>query len=700
MAVNTETREQALTRLLVISRDNGTVNRLISTLRQEGLAVRPAVAADLKQLTKLLNQDQWDVLVLYGDTGVTPDALLARLHKHEQDIPVILVDTAAPGRDNKDALELFRLGVRDLVPPGESSRLVVSIAREAQQYSLKKQLRHQEIRQRELEKRHEQLLQDSPVAICYLRDGIHLYCNQSYADIFGYPDIATISTTPFLNLIAAKARAEVKAVMARAEESPQSGTVQVQRHDGSETELTLSLSPVEFQGRTCLQMTVQQPGGNAEYSAEVARISGMDLLTRLDNRGRFLDKVEDAIRTAVQRGGFSSLILIEVDDFDDVRTAIGKSSSNIVLNDIALFLRDTIEQPFAAGRLDDHVFGLIIYNGDPDVALGICSSIREKVNNRISSAMLSSLELSCSVGMTLINGHALNAAEVVERARVNMEQKPGQDEQGTVFRIGDSLEHDAGDMLAYLNEALENQRFKPAFQPIVGISGNNQRFYEVLIRMLDKDDNEILPGAFLPLANLNGMGVQIDRMVVGMALASLHSSEAVQRLTVNITSNTLMSQTFLPWLSEQLQATRIQADRLAIDISEIDIHSSLQDALEFCKGLEVLGVKLTLSHFGCALEPFSILDQLKPELVTLDETVVRDLVYSSHQKANVQSMVQALHDRGLQVVTPQVENMAVLPILWEIGIDYVQGYCVQAPSNEMNFEFVQDEEITLTAPSQ
>ena len=109
---------------------------------------------------------------------------------------------------------------------------------------------------------------------------------------------------------------------------------------------------------------------------------------------------------------------------------------------------------------------------------------------------------------------------------------------------------------------------------------------------------------------------------------------------------------------------------------------------------------MTISNFGCALEPFALLDQLKPALVTLDETIVRDLIYSSHQKANVQSLVLTLHARGVHVVTPRVEDMAVLPVLWEIGVDYAQGYCLQAPSHEMNYEFVEDEEITLSAPAQ
>lgn len=698
MTAKPDATELAVTHLLIVSEDDGTrVNKLISSLRHEGLALRPALANSSKELAALLIQDQWDVLVLFDSAQIELDTLLALLHKHEQDIPVILV-TTTPSPDSA-RIELFNKGVRDTVPADQSSQLIVSIKREAQHYFLRKQLRRLEIKQLELEKRHELLLEDSPTAISYVRDGIHLYCNPGYASLFGYDDRTTVTTTPFLNLIAPSHRPAMKELLERAETGAQSETMLVRRQDGSETELLLHFRPVEFQGKPCLQMTAQPTGGNAEYSAELALLNTQDLLTKLDNRPHFITRIESAIRSAVQKGSFSSLILVEVDDFADIADTLGRSSSNLVLNDIALYLQQAITKPFAAGRLDDHVFGIILHDGDPDEALALCSLLRENITNRISGAMLSSLELTCSVGMALINGHALNADDILERARLHQQQGLAAD-AGTMFRIGDSLQHDANDMVEYLKSALAQRRFKPVFQPIVGISGNYQRFYELLIRMLDQDGNEILPGAFLPLANLNGMGEEIDRMVISMALAALKNSAAVQQLTVNITDNTLLSQTFMPWLSEQLRESRIQADRLMIDISEIALHALFDQALQFCKGLDVLGVKLTISHFGSALDPFAMLDVLSPEFVTLDETVVRDLIYSTQQKANVHALVKALHARNLQVVTPRVEDMAVLPVLWEIGVDYVQGYCLQAPSNEMNYEFVQDEEITLTAAPQ
>lgn len=697
MSANLDAAEQGVIHLLVVSADNSTVNRLVSHLRNAGLALRPTLATGTSQLASLLIQQPWDLVLLQDGTGPGIGDTLALLRKHQQELPVVLLREHEPA--DGELLPLFRQGIRAVVPLTAPDRLAIEISREAMLASLHARLRSRDRQLHELEQRHQQVLAESPLALAYVLDGIHLYCNPAYAALFGYPDAATTAITPLLNLVVPDARTALKEVLAAATDAARQGLFRARRHDGSELELQFAFTPVEYQGTSCLQLAVQHPGGNAAYEAEVERLGNQDLLTRLDSRSYFMVRLENAIRAAVQRARFSSLVLVEIDDFEGIAAALGRSSSNLVLNDIARLLHEGLGRELAVGRLDDHVFGLWLDEGDPDAALALCDEIRERINNRVSSAMLASLELRCSVGMALINGRALNADALLERARLNL-QVPHAAQVQTDFRVGDSLEHDAGDMLDYLHTALAERRFKPVYQPIVGISGNSRPCYELLIRMLDRDGNEVRPGAFLPLATLNGMGETIDRMVVDMAIEALQQAAGVERLTVNITDNTLLSQTFLPWLSERLTQSRLPAERLAIDISEIVLHASLEAAVAFCSGLDVLGVKLTISNFGCALEPFALLDRVRPALVTLDETIVRDLVYSGHQKANVQSLVRALHARGIQVVTPRVEDMAVLPVLWEAGVDYVQGYCLQAPAHEMNYEFVQDEEITLSAPAQ
>ncbi len=673
----------AFTQLLVAADSVDAANRLISGLRGSGVAVRSAGTGNEHELSTLLAQGQWDVLVCYPSERLPLTAVLAALLRSEAEVPLLCIGAQT------------HLAVRETIAPDEHERLLAAVRREAEISRLKRRLRQVELQQRELEKRHALLMDGSSTAIAYIQEGIHLACNPSYARCFGYESTA-IATIPLLDLVSAESRPALRNLLGRPLTTEARETVRIKRQNGGEEAMELCFTPVEYHGKACLQLLVAPARGNTEYAAAMTQIANEDLLTRLDNAAHFRTRIEHAIRAAVQENRFSSLLLVEIDDFTDISAAIGRSSANIVLNDVARMLRESICEQDAAARLDDHTFGILLQSGDPNRALALAREIQGRVNNRISSAMLTSLELNCVIGMALINGMAGDADAVLARARANLRDKPLSADGKFQYRVGEEMRHDAGAMLDYLKAALLNKRFKLLFQPLVPINGAGLKSYEVLTRMLDRDGNEVSPAAFLPLANLNGIGEEIDRLVIGLALDSMKDA-ATERLLINITSNTLMSRTFLPWLSDKLRAGRTASDVLVLQISEVDIHGNPTEALEFCRGLQQLNAGMAICHFGCALDPFAVFDRLAPTLVKLDETLVRDIIYSPPQRENVRAQIGKLHELGLLVVAPQVEDMDVLPVLWQTGADYVQGYCLQRPSDAMNYEFVHVEEITLPA---
>src|SRR5690606_31944431 len=269
-----------------------------------------------------------------------------------------------------------------------------------------------------------------------------------------------------------------------------------------------------------------------------------------------------------------------------------------------------------------------------------------------------------SSGMMLVNGNALDAEDLITKARV-AGLRTGKTARGAgEYRISDSLQASAADMLGYLRRALDERRFRPVFQPIVGLGKQQRRCYEMLIRMLDLDGNEIPPGEFISLATMNGLGEELDRLVACIALDALRDALASEQLIINTTESTLLSRTFLPWLRDRLDACGIAPERLLVDVSEIALYTLPDQARAFCRGLQELGIGLMISHFGCALSPLRVIREVAPALVTLDASLARNLVYSETDQARVKDLIAQVHAAALEVVIPRVENMATLPLLW------------------------------------
>jgi PAS domain-containing protein len=181
------------THLLVVADSLDAGNRLISGLRGQNMALRSASAGNERELASVLAEGRWDVIVCFAGKSLPPAAVLATLRRVEQDVPMILVGASPADPQTPD-------GVREVIAADEPERLLAAVRREAEVSQLKRRVRQLELQQRELEKRNALLLDGSATAIGYVRDGIHLACNPSYARCFGYDSSAAIATIPLLDL--------------------------------------------------------------------------------------------------------------------------------------------------------------------------------------------------------------------------------------------------------------------------------------------------------------------------------------------------------------------------------------------------------------------------------------------------------------------------------------------------------------------
>jgi len=505
--------------------------------------------------------------------------------------------------------------------------------------------------------------------------------------------------SPLLDLFEGESREQLKKALSKNIESEfklivksnnkQQEAVQAQR------ELVLSFTPVSFNGQACLQLITKPANGNPAYSDQVNTANTQDLLTRLYNKNFFNEKIELAVSKAIKQQQYSSLLIIQLNEFLDIKSTIGLNKANQVLNDVAEFLKKSIQKMFTAARLDDYEFGLLIDNCKLAESIELASFIKSKINNHITTAALPSMQLSCSIGVAVINENALDAKDLVAKARVNLHKKLPDINS---IRAGDVQNQDFDALTAYINLAIKVKRFKLLFQPILGLKGESFQDYEVLSRMLDSEGNDMLPSEFLPLADLSGSGEELDKAIVDLALIALEKAANENiRIAISLTSNTLHSKTFLPWLRETLLSATISADSILFQISETQICNNLEYCTKFSDGLRALGLCCIVFHYGCVVQPENYLDDIKPVYVKLDKSLVRDIGISYYQHNDLKNLFADLHNKHFKVAVPQVEDSSVLPLLWKLDADFIQGYYLERPRQTMDYKFIQNYEITLGA---
>tara|TARA_R110000772_G_scaffold196899_5_gene307652 strand:- start:5293 stop:7398 length:2106 start_codon:yes stop_codon:yes gene_type:complete len=689
-----------LIQLLVISNQFHLVNKLLSALREDGIELKAFGANDKAGLIEQLKLQSWDLVLCCEDAGISLASAQETIHDLGLELPIIFL----ADEDSKvDAAELLNSGIRDFLPITQIRHIQHAIRREVDTHQLINNHRLLALNFKELEKRQQTLLNSTTQALAYIQEGMHLYCNESYAKLFAFPSQSSIEQTPLLDLFHNKSRTDLKKFLSNKIEEEQSINLvigdQHAKNNEMQYEVELTFLPISFNGQSCFQLIVKAATGNSAYAEKISAVNAQDLLTRLYNKNYFLEKIEQAISRAIKQQQLASLLIVQINEFLDIKSTIGLSNANQVLNDIAKFLRKSVQKKFAAARLGDYEFGLLINECSPLEAVELGNFIKSKINNHITSAALPSLQLSCSIGIATINGHALDNEDLLAKARINLNTNIGSNKSSDNYRIGKAREHTIDEMAAYIDLALRENRFKLLFQPIVSLKGEVAHEYEVLSRMQDSEKNDIPPSEYMAIANLNGMGEELDKVIITQALDVLQNSNNKSvRLIINLTNNTLVSKTFLPWFADSLQTAEISTDRIIFQISETHICNNLDYCIQFCEGLNQLGLLSIVCHYGCLVDPGNYLEAIRPAYVKLDRTLVRDIRYSQHHQNELKRLISGLHTKNYKVVVPQVEDPSALPTLWKLDVDYVQGYYLEKPSQTMDYEFNQNHEITLNAP--
>jgi EAL domain-containing protein (putative c-di-GMP-specific phosphodiesterase class I) len=135
-----------------------------------------------------------------------------------------------------------------------------------------------------------------------------------------------------------------------------------------------------------------------------------------------------------------------------------------------------------------------------------------------------------------------------------------------------------------------------------------------------------------------------------------------------------------------LKAARLPSDALTFQFREPDAIAYLKQAKALTLGLSELHCKVALSQFGCAINPFNTLKHLHIDFVKIDGSFSQDLSTPESQEA-LKTLLASLHAQAKLTIVPFIESASVLATLWQAGVNYIQGYYLQGPSQSMDYDF-------------
>jgi EAL domain-containing protein (putative c-di-GMP-specific phosphodiesterase class I)/GGDEF domain-containing protein len=231
------------------------------------------------------------------------------------------------------------------------------------------------------------------------------------------------------------------------------------------------------------------------------------------------------------------------------------------------------------------------------------------------------------------------------------------------------------EMASYLWNSIENNKLRLAFQPIVNGFNGKIKSYEVLLRILTKDNSLISAGPFIQVAERFSFIDIIDIFTLKFAINELKKNENLM-LGVNVSNQTICSPKWLK-LFNSLSGKKDVASRLILEITETGMEKNLDKINAFIETVKASGCKIAIDDFGSGYTSFKQLKLINTDIIKIDGIFIRVEDYDS--RLFVKTLIEFSRAYNIKTVAEFVENEQIANLLVELGIDYMQGYYFGEP---------------------
>ena len=136
-----------------------------------------------------------------------------------------------------------------------------------------------------------------------------------------------------------------------------------------------------------------------------------------------------------------------------------------------------------------------------------------------------------------------------------------------------------------------------------------------------------------------------------------------------------------------MEETGVEAQRIVFAVAESTAERSLRDMFAFLSGIKLLGCGFCLDRFGRGADSLGLLKNLGADYVKLDMYLVNNLAKDAKKQSHLKELVHHLDSLGAATIVGGIEDVRAMPVLWSLGVDLIQGFFLQHPYREMNYDF-------------
>ena len=532
------------------------------------------------------------------------------------------------------------------------------------------------------------------------RDGVILRVNRAFTAITGFTEEEAVGQTPRVLKSGRHDAAFYNSMWKTLEHAGTwQGEVWNRRKKGEEYLAWLTISAVkdgkgEVSNYVGTQFDITE---HKKAEEKIIELAFFDQLTGLPNRTLALDRLNQAMTVSFRSGCYNALLFLDFDDFKTLNETLGHEMGDVLLQQAAQRLVETVREEDTVARLggDEFLVMLICLSTNETDAATQVEIVAEKLLAALSKPYrLNETPYHCtsSIGASLFMGHTTSVDELLRQADLAMYRSKATGGNAICFFDNEMESAIMGRaaLEADLRGGIEERQFILNYQPQI-LSDGRLMGAEALVRWRHPVRGLVSPAEFIPLAEDTGLILPLGEWVLETACVQLavwadEPSLSHFSLAVNVSARQFRQADFVDRVLSIIIRTGANPHRLKIELTESMLVENVQDIIEKMFALKSKGVGFSLDDFGTGYSSLSYLKRLPLDQLKIDQSFVRDVLTDPNDAAIAKTIVALGQSLQLGVIAEGVETAQQRDFLSASGCHAYQGYFYSRPLPLRDFE--------------
>jgi len=419
----------------------------------------------------------------------------------------------------------------------------------------------------------------------------------------------------------------------------------------------------------------QDANSELKEKENLKRLRETDILTELPSQFKALLDINNLAVESQKRSERFAVAILDIANYDKIRTAKGHAYTNSILKQFAQFLEEQKSSNMEIYRLDHSNFLILISNFKREKQLlGSIEDIANEVTSRFDMEN-GDVGIISSIGLVMFPDHGKNANRLIDRAYIALEDanKRG---YGSIMLYENSNQKAKNDEIEISQEirvGLKEKEFILYYEPIYNLETNVVSGAQVVLRWKHPRLGLIDMDRFIEVAENTGQIININKFIISEIIHQRKLWNDFNfrniELVIALSSSQLHSDKFISNLKFLFNKNNVEADDFTFDVSSsVATQGMLGCNKEFIQ-LREMNIGLAIDNLSVGL---STADQLHNKIIKtliVDNTLLED---ASSQMV-LKSIISLAHSLDIEVRAKNIKTNNEAEIISEFECDKAYG---------------------------